>query len=219
MVVSWSAVFLAAPSRSQSEAPVTTLDQVVASVGGVPVTQRDVQQEYQIETLLSAGQAPAAPASASVMASVQSRVIDQTLLAQALEGYRFDQKAIDNQAAERMADLRRKFKDGVAFQAAIHKLGMSEQELMDRFKEQSKIMEMTSQQLRPSAAVGAQEIESYYQQTFLPDYVRAGKGAPPALKDVQNEIREILTQKNINQLLDQWLAELKKDHPVEILSH
>lgn len=195
-----------------------TLDRIVASVGGIPVTEIDVQQEYQLETLLSTGQTPAAPATASVMTSVQSRVIDQKLLEQALEQYRFDQKAVDSQAAQRMADLRRKLKDETTFQAALHRLGMSEQELMERFKEQSKIMEMTSEQLRPSAAVSAQEIESYYQKTFLPDYVRAGKGAPPALKDVQNEIREILVQKNINQLLDQWLAELKKDHPVEILA-
>ena len=182
MVVSLSAVFLAAPASGQSEAPVMTLDRVVASVGGIPVTESDVQQEYQLETLLSTGRAPAAPATASVMASVQSRVIDQKLLEQALEQYRFDQKAVDSQAAERMADLRRKLKDETAFQAALHKLGMSEQELMERFKEQSKIMEMTSEQLRPSAAVSAQEIESYYQKTFLPDYVRAGKGARPLSK-------------------------------------
>ncbi|MGH9351739.1 MAG: SurA N-terminal domain-containing protein [Terriglobia bacterium] len=217
MISSWSFAFFAPPARSQDAAPTVTLNRVVASVGGVPLTQRDVEQEYQLETLLSTGKAPAALPAAPVMASVQSRLIDQKLLEQALSEYRFDQGAVDRQAAGRLADLRKKFKDEAAFRSALHTLGMNEQQLTGRLKEQDKILEMIDEQLRPSATVSAQEIESYYQKTLVPSY--AGKGAPPALKDVQSEIREILVQKNINQLLDQWLAELKKDHPVELLAH
>ncbi|MGH9343016.1 MAG: SurA N-terminal domain-containing protein [Terriglobia bacterium] len=216
LVVLLSFSFFAPPAAGQGAAPTVTLNRVVASVGGIPLTQRDVQQEFQLETLLSTGKALAAPAAASVMGGVLSRLIDQKLLEQALTDYRFDPSSINREANDRMAGLRKKFNGEAAFQAALHTLGTTEGQLMDRLKEQGKILEMIDEQLRPSATVSAQEIESYYQKTLLPGY--EGKGAPPALKEAQSEIREILVQKNINQLLDQWLAELKKDHPVEILA-
>lgn len=195
--------------------PTVTLNRVVALVGGIPVTQRDVDQEHRLETFLSTGKVPLSPSSSAAMASAQSRLINQKLLEQALTQYRFDPNAVDRDAAGRMTALRKRFKDEAAFQSALRALDMTEPQLLAKLKEQSEILQMIDEQLRPSATVSAQDIENYYQKTLVPSY--AGKGSPPALKDVRSEIREILTQKDINQLLDQWVAELKKDHPVEIL--
>lgn len=212
-----SSVFVCFVLRSagQDAVPTVTLNRVVASVGGIPVTQRDVEQEYKLETFLSTGKAPSAPPSSAAMAGARSRLINQKLLEQALAQYRFDPNAVDRDAAGRIADLRKKFKDEADFQSALRALGVTEPQLLAKLKEQSEILQMINEQLRPSATVSAQDIENYYQKTLVPSY--AGKGLPPALKDVRGEIREILTQKDINQLLDQWLAELKKDHPVALL--
>ncbi|HEV2417933.1 MAG TPA: SurA N-terminal domain-containing protein [Terriglobia bacterium] len=217
MSLSVSSIFVCSTPRaaSQDAMPMVTLNRVVASVGGIPVTQREVELERKLETFLSTGKTPSAPPSSTAMESAQSRLINQKLLEQALAQYRFDPNAIDRDAAGRMTALRKKFKDEAAFQSALRALGMTEPQLLAKLKEQSEILQMIDEQLRPSATVSAQDIENYYQKTLVPSY--AGKGSPPALKDVRGEIREILTQKDINQLLDQWLAELKKDHPVELL--
>lgn len=217
MALAVLSIFVCSTPRSagQDAAPTAALNRVVASVGGIPVTQRDVEQEYKLETFLSTGKVPPALPSLAAMASAQSRLIDQKLLEQALAQYRFDPNAVDRDAAGRIAGLRKKFKDEAAFQSALRALDMTEPQLLAKLKEQSEILQMIDEQLRPSATVSAQDIETYYQKTLVPNY--AGKGPPPALKDVRGEIREILTQKDINQLLDQWLAELKKDHPVELL--
>jgi hypothetical protein len=51
---------------------------------------------------------------------------------------------------------------------------------------------------------------AYYRQTFVPEFQKknAGAAAPP-FADVENQIREVLTAKHINELLDQWIEELK----------
>lgn len=215
LVISSIFVCFAPRATGQDATPTVTLNRVVASVGGVPLTQREVELEYKLEIFLSTGKAPSAPPSSTAMASAIPRLINQKLLEQVLAQYRFDSNAVDRDAAGRIAGLRKKFKDEAAFQSALRALGMTEPQLLAKLKEQSEILQMIDEQLRPSATVSAQDIENYYQKTLVPSY--AGKGPPPALKDVRGEIREILTQKDINQLLDQWLAELKKDHPVELL--
>ena len=60
------------------------------------------------------------------------------------------------------------------------------------------------------------EIEAYYRETFLPEYARRGKGAPPALREVESQIREILVQKKIDDELSSWLKELRSTHKVKL---
>lgn len=209
------ALLLAASARCQAVAPTVTLDRVVASIGNVPLTGQDVEQEYRLESFLATGKVPAQAPDAAGTASARTRLINQALLEQTMTQYSFDQSAVDRDAAATMAELRKKFTDQAAFDSALHALGMTSGQLLAKLKEHAEILQMIDGQLRPSAVVSAQEIETYYQKTLVPSY--AGKSSPPALKDVRSEIREILVQQKINQLLDQWLAELKKEHPVIVL--
>jgi hypothetical protein len=199
------------------QAGTVTLDRVVASVDGAPITESDVEAQYRLETFLATGHVLAQAADATAFARVQSEVIDQRLLEGELKAYRYNQDAVRRQAAERLAALRKKLPDESAFQAQLRKLGMNQHQLEASIEEQQKILEMIDQRLRPAASVSTQEIEDYYQNVLLPDYTRKGQVHAPSLDEVRRKVREILVQKKINQLLDQWLAELKRDHRVEVL--
>jgi hypothetical protein len=75
---------------------------------------------------------------------------------------------------------------------------------------------LIDRRLRPEARPEPSDVETYYQKTFVPAYLKENPGPAPALAEVQDRIREILTQQKINSLLDAWLKDLKASHQVEL---
>ena len=87
---------------------------------------------------------------------------------------------------------------------------MTEAEVAARLAQEELMLRLIDQRLRPAATPSDDAVADYYQSTFVPDFQRKNSSAtPPPLSEVASEIREILTQKRINELLDQWIEELK----------
>jgi 2-polyprenyl-3-methyl-5-hydroxy-6-metoxy-1,4-benzoquinol methylase len=114
--------------------------------------------------------------------------------------------------------VRAKYASEEVFQSALHKLGMSEQEVLEHLQAQERTLYLIDQRLRPAAWVELSEIEDYYRETFVPEYNRRTTATPPPLKEVENKIREILVQKKIDELLSTWLEELRTGRRVKIHS-
>lgn len=200
--------------RAQME----VLDRVVATVGNSAVTQSDVIEEYRLETFLDQGRVPDAPPDKAAFERAQSRLISQELLQQELGAYPANPKALRRDAEKQLSVVRQKFKNSADFQAALDSLGISQEQLLQRLEEQQHVLAMVDERMRPSATVTPQEIENYYHKIFLPEYQKQHPGAAPALAGVQDQIQEILVQEKINQLLDEWLSEMKKERHVRIIS-
>ena len=72
------------------------------------------------------------------------------------------------------------------------------------------MLRLIDQRLRPAASPSDDEVADYYRSTFVPEFQKKNGGAAaPPLSEVEGQIREILIQKRINELLDQWIEELK----------
>ena len=72
------------------------------------------------------------------------------------------------------------------------------------------MLRLIDQRLRPAASPSDDAVADYYRSTFVPEFQKKNAGArPPPLSEVEEQIREVLTQKRINELLDQWIEELK----------
>lgn len=208
------ALALAAP---RAGAQTVILDRVVAVVGGVPVTASDVAHECALEEFL-AGAAPSDPSTATRSAAL-SRLIDQKLLESELENYHFDRKAEATRAQHRLENIKRRFHGDAKYTAAMRALGLDKGELLGRLVQQDEILEMINRRLRPAAAVEPKEVEQYYRRVFLPEFAKERHGTPPSLAATEPQIREILTQKKINSLLEQWLKELRAEDGVRILKY
>ncbi len=187
---------------------------MVASIGNLAITASDVEREYRFELFLE-GKSPAVTPDASALESACNRLIDQKLLAQESET---DAPAADSPAIqpERLEELRKNFSSPEAFRSGLRLLGMDEQHVLKRLGEREHILRTIDRRLRPAARVEASEIEAYYRDTFAPEYARRGAGPAPPLVDVDSQIREILTQKKIDQSLAAWLEELKSTHSVRM---
>jgi hypothetical protein len=207
-----ASVCLASPGRAQSP---EVLDRVVISFGTVAITQSDAEQEYRFELFLN-GKMPTGAPDPAALQKVYERLIDQRLLSREVETESGAAASLRNAALDRLAEVQTKFATPEAFQEALGSLGMDKQQVLGRLVEQERILRMIDQRLRPAAAPATSEIEAYYRETFLPEYARRKAGPAPALAEVESQIRETLVQKRIDQLLDQWLAELKSTQEVRL---
>ena len=194
-----------------------TLDRVVASIGNVALTASDVEQEYRFE-LFRNGQTPATPPDLATLERVRDRLIDERLLAEEAEAENIERADLPRQAAETLIEVRKKYPSVEAFQSALQVLGTSEGEVLSRLEDQASVLRLIDQRLRPAAWVERTEIEAYYHETFVPEYARHAVGPAPALEEVESQIREILVQQKIDQLLATWLQELKASRRVGLHS-
>ena len=194
-----------------------TLDSVVASVEDQAITGRDVTIEYHFERFLD-GQSPTGEPGQKEKQAVLNRLISQILLANQMQKPKKNPENGAKNARETLKSVREKFPSQQAYDKALQSLGMTEQQVLDRLEVYERTLQMINNRLRPAAMPDPSEVESYYQENFVPEYRKEHSDPPPALDKVRDQIREILVQKEMNVLLDNWLDRLKAAHRVAIYS-
>jgi peptidyl-prolyl cis-trans isomerase SurA len=205
-------------ASSPAPAGAETLNKVVASVGYDAITQRDVLEEYNFERFLE-GKFPAGAPSGVEGQSVLNRLIRQTLLDEQMRSPDRDSENARKAAAETLNAVQEKFPNKEAYRSALQSLGMTEQQALERLELYQRTLRMVNNRLRPAALPDPSDVEDYYKKTFVPEYAKGHTGSPPPLDDVRQQIQEILVQKKMNQMLEDWLERLKSTHQVNIYSY
>ncbi len=192
-----------------------TIDRVMASIGNLAITQSEVEAEYRFELFLD-GKSPAPAPDSATLARVCDRLLAQQLLAEEAAAEGTEQADPPEKTAEILDEVRKKFGSAEAFQSALRSVAMNEQEVLARIAAQERTLRMIDQRFRPAAWPERSEIEAYYRETFSPAYAQRNAGPVPPLADLENQIREILTQKSINRLLEAWIGEMKSSRRVKV---
>lgn len=208
---------LFAASSVLPRATAETVDRVVASIGNAALTASDVEQEYRFELFLN-GQSVSTPPDLATRERVRGRLIEQRLLAEEAEAEKVERTDLPPQAAATLAEVRQKYPSEEAWQAALRTLEMDEGEVLQRLEDQALVLRVIDERLRPAAWVERAQIEAYYQKRFGRERIEQAAGPTPALEEVENQIREILVQEKIDQLLPTWLQELKASRRVRLYS-
>jgi len=193
-----------------------TVDRVVASVGHKAITASDVAKEYRLELFLEGKPPSDAEPGLGALDQVRGRVIDRVLLEEEVQANGIQIAVGDESVVQRLHALRDKFPAAQAFEEELNAVGISEEDLRERFAKQAEILLLIDRRLRPEATVETPEIEAYYRNTLVPDLARQGQKQAPALDDVKDCIREILVQKKINALLEAWLERLRAARDVKL---
>lgn len=213
------ALATAAGAGSAERQPLT-VDRVVASIGNEAITESDVIQEYRFETFLADGRVPSKSPTPPAFKAVEMRLVDQMLLERQLKLDPVKSSPITQQSLQQMETMRKKFRTSGDFEAALRSLRMNQGELLNKLEEQRAILQMIDDRFRPAADadVGSEDIQHYYREVFLPEFARKATGPAPPLSKVQGKIHEILVQKQISELLQEWLTELRRATSVRIIS-
>jgi hypothetical protein len=184
------------------------VDRIVATVNGHAILQSDWEDALHYEAFI-AGHSSEQLTSADRKAALD-RLIDQELLRQQIRSSDF-QHASDQEVAVRVQEIRRQYPGADSdsgWHAALTRYGLTEKELEHRVALQLDLMRLVDARLRPTVQIDSKSIESYYNQELLPQLRQSGAQQIP-LAQASPKIKELLTQRKIDQLLTAWLQTLR----------
>ena len=184
------------------------VDRIVATVNGHAILQSDWKDALHYEAFI-AGHSSEQLTPAELKAALD-RLIDQELLRQQIRSFDF-QHASDQEIAARIQEIRRQYpgaESDSGWHAALARYGLTERELKNRVALQLDLLRLVDARLRPTVQIDSKSIESYYNQELLPQLRQSGAPQIP-LAQASPKIKELLTQRKIDQLLTAWLQTLR----------
>ena len=182
------------------------VDRVVANVNGHVVLQSDWEEEVAFEAFED-GRSPDTFTAAQRQAAFD-RLVDQELLR---EQVRPSQPAPAEQVAARVAEVRKLQPDSSTdegWRAALQRYRLTQSSLEKRLSDEIQLMRLVEDRLRPSIQIDQHAVETYYQDRLLPELKRDGNAAKP-LTEVYGQIKNLLAEQKMNELLSGWLASLR----------
>lgn len=120
----------------------------------------------------------------------------------------------DADLAQAVAALQKQFGSPQAFANRRQNSGLMETQLRRLLKQQIFLTRYLDYKFRAAVQISPAEIEKYYRQSLAPQLAARRQNLPP-LPDVEEEIRELLVQREINLRADTWLEESKAQLRIE----
>lgn len=193
------------------------LDGIVATVNGHIILLSDWEDELRYESLV-AGREPS-QVSADERKAALDRLIDQELLREQMRAADF-QHASAAEIDQRILEIRKQFPSSAtdsAWQAVLATYGFTSQTLTQHVALDLDLLRLVDERLRPKVSIDSRSIESYYNQTLLPELRQSG-AKDVSLAEVTPKIRELLTQQKVNELLEAWLLNLRSGSQIQTQS-
>ena len=181
------------------------LDRIVVTVNGHAILQSDWQDEVRYESFV-AGRVPATASAADRKAAL-NRLIDRELLreqAAAPDVTPSSPEEIEKQFASAKDDYART-NPSQTWNEALPNYGLNETDIKNHIALELFQLRLIDAHLRPSIQVEPDEISAYY-RNHLPPSTASGKQI--SLQEETPQIRELLTQQKMNDLLNSWLDSL-----------
>jgi hypothetical protein len=191
------------------------IDRIVATVNGRIILQSDWDEALRFEALLSGRSLD--QFTEEDRRNALDRLIDQELLSEQRKSALFPH-ASEADAGETLASARKQYSEtgsGEAWQAALARFGLTEQAVVEHVRQEIDLMRLVDAHLRPAVQIDSKSIEAYYRDKFVPQLKQSGAGAAP-LDQVSGQIRELLTQEKVNELMVSWLQSLRSESKVDL---
>jgi hypothetical protein len=96
-------------------------------------------------------------------------------------------------------------------------VGLSEAAVRRMLAAQLYLSRFLDYRFRPAAQVDEKQIQAYYDDEFAPQLKARGEKAPP-VDDVEDTIREVLIQRDIDTLAKQWLDDTRNRLKIDIVA-
>jgi peptidyl-prolyl cis-trans isomerase SurA len=190
-----------------------TVDRIAVSVGNIGITQSEIEQQLRFEKFMD-GQPQSAEPGPAQLEAARDRLVRQTLLALEAETEDTDSSGLAAEAGRLLDEVRKLYPDEESYQTALSATGCTQDQAVQRLMNHVRILRLIDQKLRPNAWVEPAEIETYYQKTIVPKYSESHE-TPPPLEELEQQIRELLLQQEVDQLLDDWLKEIESSRRVK----
>lgn len=198
--------------------PGTQLDRVVAIVNEDLILDSDVNEELRLQAF-----DPYRTQSELSPTRAIERLINRDLILQQLKLQPLTEPT-DAEVNKQIDQLRRDIpacskyqcqtKEGWDHFLADH--GFTENSFSARWKERMTVLSFIEDRFEIGISVKPDQIQSYYEKTLVPEYQRQHVPAPK-LDAISGQIREVLLQQQISNLLQDWLKSLRAQGSVVVL--
>jgi peptidyl-prolyl cis-trans isomerase SurA len=207
-LVLWMVVLALAPLGRGAD----LVDRIVATVNGHVILQSDWDDAIRFEAFVEGR--PLDRMSDHDRARALDRLIDQELLREQAQGPETSQPPAE-EVQQRIMDLQKEHKANTSSQwhAVLAKYGLAQKQVESWLAHDIAVLHQVEARLRPTVQIAPQTIETYYQETFLPQLRKAGAQDVP-LAQVSGRIREILTEQKVNELFTSWLQTLRSESKI-----
>jgi peptidyl-prolyl cis-trans isomerase SurA len=212
----------AASAPSSLGSPLVVLDHVVAVINGNVILESDIKEELRFAVL----QPDRADPARNTPERALERLIDRALILQQIQITPSNLPVpTDEQVHQQLSELRKLIPDCAAYHCdtdagwnsflAAH--GLTEAEVVARWRQRMFFLSFIQSRFAAGVHITQPEIEQYYDKEFVPEFGKRHL-KPPPLNTVASRIHEILLQRRINGLLQEWLQSMKDSGNVNILS-
>jgi len=191
------------------------IDRIVAIVNGHIILQSDWNDALRYEALL--GARSLSQFTDDERRAVLDRLIDQELLGEQMKSASF-QHATEQDAVAQVADARKLYPQASTdegWQAVLAQYGLTEKALIVHVQQEVDLMRLVDAHLRPTVQIDSKSIEAYYREKFVPQLKKSGSDEVP-LANVTAQIRELLTQQKVSELMVSWLQSLRSESNVSV---
>lgn len=183
----------AAASRS------TDVDGIAARIGNDVLTDSEVRELQDYQKLVE-GQAQERP-------KVMEELVDQWIVETDAVATKFPHPTAA-EVTQEFQVLLKQFPSRGQFQARLAQIGLTQDEVRQVLERQLYYIRFLNYKFHAATQVTAAQIAAYYQQDLAPQLHKRGLSVPP-LDQVEAQIRQLLTQEEINEKAAQWLEEAK----------
>ena len=188
------------------QAPGRVVDRIVARVEDDIILQSQVRQLGAFQTLIE-GRPDADD-------KLLDELIEQWIVETEAAGAHYPQPA-KSEVDREMGRLSGSLASPAKYQARLNELGLSETDVREMLARQIYVERYIDSKFRPVVQVEQKDIDAYYKNELVPDLAKKNQ-PPPARASVQEEIREVLVQRQISDLTTKWLDDTKSRLRIEI---
>jgi hypothetical protein len=185
------------------------IDRLLATVNGKVITEGDLRLARTLNAVIVSGNRETLDSDDKAL----SRLIDLELLRQELKNSGMA-KEDESEVESRLQALRDANEKAGGLAAFLQKYGLQESELISYLRLESSILRFVNFRFRPFINVTNEEINLYYEKRLTPQLEKSKLELPP-LSQVSTRIEEILREEKINEVFDQWIANIRHNSRIE----
>jgi len=123
-------------------------------------------------------------------------------------------RPIETEVNRELDHLEKQFPSAEAYRNRLRELGLSAAAVRRLVERQLYLARYLDYKFRPAAQVDTSAIQKYYREQLAPTLTARGQTVPP-LENVQEQIRELLVEREISERADRWLEETRSRLKIE----
>ncbi len=188
------------------------IDRIAISVGNQVITEGQVEEEIRLTAFLNHEKPDL---SAAERKKAAGRLIEQALIKRDMDLSRYPLPA-PSEAEASLRDVQATYAPESLYRQELREYGITEEALERRLLWQLTLLRFIDYRFRPAIQIPDADIKTYYDQQ-LAEWKQQGIQSITTLDDSRAKIEEILTQQRIDQALDTWIAETRRQVSINYL--